>query len=285
MDSLDRTLYLNEKKGLEVSRDGPSLWIKEDGKSGRRIPVRLISHVVIVGNVRLDAGSITLFTENNIPVTFMNKRGDEIAVTIPYNHKLNSHYEEQQSILRHEERIEKFRQWLVSERRKMQLKVVYKLSKNVAKVFSTKGFREQDYIDFIKRYVSVPEKQWRPVHSIIAGMLREMVLKSIMTSELDPHCGIIHRRDNFGMVLDLFYATEPECDLQTIQLFKSQKKDELLIQSSTGWVLTREGMRNVVERFENKKKLIHRLLENIMDSLFETIRLIRIKPITRVKIY
>ena len=96
---MERTLYLNEKKGLEVLRDGPSVWVKEDGVAGRRIPARLIEHVIIMGNVRLDAGVITLFTENNIPITFMNNKGNEVALTIPFNHHYNTHYHDQRKIL------------------------------------------------------------------------------------------------------------------------------------------------------------------------------------------
>ncbi len=284
MHLLNRTLYLNEKKGLVVTRDGPSIWVKEDGKAGWRIPARLIGHVIIMGNVRLDAGTITLFTDNNIPVTFLNKKGNEIALTIPYNHNLNSHYEEQKSILVHEERVEKYRQWLISERRKIQLKVVTKLSKKVGAIFRTNGFREMDYSDFIKRYVSVSEKRWSCVNSIISNYLNEMILRSILLANLDPHIGIYNRRYNFGMALDIFYAMEPEADMQTVQFFKIDKANDYLIHSSTGLRLTEEGLRNVVQRFENKKKLTQRLIDNVLDGLFEIMRYIRSLPETKIKI-
>jgi len=272
---MDKTLYISEKKGLEVLRDGPSIWITEDGRAGRRIPARLVSHVVIIGNVRMDAGTITLFTDNNVPVTFMNRKGSEIAVTIPHNHHLNSHSEEQKHLLARDENIQRYNQWLLAERRRMQLKVVKKLSKQVASVFISKGFREQDYKDFITRFVSVGEKRWRIVKEIVKNMLNEMVMKSILAADLDPHIGIFHRRDNFGFALDILHAMEPEADLQTVQFFKSDKNIELLTMTSTGLKLSREGMRDVVLRFENKKRLTTGLIDTVIDDFFAIMRTIR----------
>ena len=275
---MDKTLYVVEKRGLEVTRDGPSIWISEDGKAGRRIPVRLVSHVVIIGNVRMDAASITLFTDNNIPVTFMNRRGSEIAVTIPHNHNLNSHSEEQKYILARDESIEQYKQWLLTERRRVQLKVIKKLSGSAAAVFTSNGFREQDYHDFIAQCAPAGVKRWKPVNMVISAMLSEMIMKSILAADLDPHLGVFHRRDNFGLVLDIFYALEPEADLQTIRFFKSDKTGELLNMTSTGLKLSREGMREVALRFENRKKLISGLIETVIDNLFETMRSIRFFP-------
>jgi CRISPR/Cas system-associated endonuclease Cas1 len=121
---MGRTLYLNENKGLTVLRDGPSVWIKEDGKAGRRIPARLVGRVVVIGNLRLEAGVITLFTQNDIPVTFINRRGDELAVAMPYNHHLPRHYEEQKIFLDVDENIERFKGWLYARRKETQINVI-----------------------------------------------------------------------------------------------------------------------------------------------------------------
>ncbi len=271
----DKTLYISEKKGMEVTRDGPSIWITEDGKAGRRIPARLISHVIIVGNVRMDAGSITLFTENNVPVTFFNRKGSEVAVTIPHNHHLNSHSEEQKHLLAKDENIQRYNQWLVAERRRMQLKVVKKLSRQAASVFISKGFREQDYKDFITRCASVGEKRWRIVREIIRNMLNEMIMKSILDADLDPHVGIFHRRDNFGFALDMLHVMDPEADLQAVQFFRSDKDRELLAMTSTGLKLSREGIRNIALRFENKKKFTAGLVDTVIDDFFAVMRTIR----------
>jgi CRISPR/Cas system-associated endonuclease Cas1 len=277
----DRTLYLSEKEGLEVIRDGPSLWIKEEGKAGWRVPLPLVGHVVIIGNVRLDASTITLFTENNIPVTFMDKKGNEIALTIPGNHGLNSHYEEQKSLLAHEERIERYKNWLISERRKVQLKVIWKLSRRMGLSVRRRGLREEDYRTFIKKCISGPEKRSKIVKSVISGFFKEMILKSVISAGLDPHIGIYNRRDNFGMVLDIFIAIEPEVDLQAVQFLRTARVEDYVVFSSTGWELTSAGMRDVVQRFENKKKLTQRLIDSILDGLFETMRNLRSLPARR----
>jgi CRISPR/Cas system-associated endonuclease Cas1 len=93
---MGRTLYLNEGSSkLTVTRDGPSVLIKSDEIADRRIPVRLIGRVIIIGSVRLDADIITLFAEHNVPVIFMTRNSEESVVAIPYNHRLARHYEEQ----------------------------------------------------------------------------------------------------------------------------------------------------------------------------------------------
>ncbi|MFN3531862.1 MAG: CRISPR-associated endonuclease Cas1, partial [Candidatus Brocadia sp.] len=69
---MDRTLYLNENTTLNVIRDGPSIVVKEGKKSGRRVPARMIQRVIITGNIKLETSLITLFTQNNVPVTFLD---------------------------------------------------------------------------------------------------------------------------------------------------------------------------------------------------------------------
>lgn len=273
---MDRTLYLNENKGLEVIRDGPSIWIKEDGKAGRRIPARLVGRVVVIGNLKLEAGVITLFTGNDIPVTFMNRRGEEVAVTIPYNHHLSRHHEGQRVFLETEENIQRFKMWLYSKRRDVQLGTVSRLSRSAASLFISRGFRERDYQEFIKRHKPQSEEQWKIVNEIISNLFSEMVIGSIMKSDLDPHTGIMHRRHNFGLALDIGYTIGPEADLQGIQFFKSVKENVSLIKGSEGWAVSKEGMKEIIHRFENRKKALHEMVEQAIDDLFALMRELRI---------
>jgi len=274
----DKTLYISEKRGLEISRDGPSIWITEEGKAGRRIPVRLIGHVVIVGNVKMDAGSITLFTNNNVPVTFFNRKGNEVAVTIPHNHHLNSHSDEQKYLLARDENIQRYNQWLMAERRRMQLKVAKKLSRQVASVFISKGFREQDYRDFITRCSKTGDKRWRIVKEVIRNMLNEMIIKSILAANLDPHIGIFHRRDNFGFALDILHIMDAEADLQTIQFFRADKDKSFLPMTSTGINLSSVGMKDIALRFENKMRFTSYLIDMVIDDFFAIMRTVRSFP-------
>lgn len=272
---MERTLYLNEKKGLEILRDGPSIWIREDGKSGRRIPARLIGKVIVIGNVRMDTGAITLFTDNNVPVTFMNRRGAEIAVTLPYNHCLPTHYEEQKVFLETEENMEAFKRLILSERRRAQIKIIRKLSKDVAKVFVSKGFKERDYQDFIVRYLSVGEKKRQVVNEIIFNLHREAVLRSTMAVDLDPHTGVLNRRHNYALVIDICHAIEPDMDLQAVRFFKNNSEKGYITCDSNGWTVTQEGIQDIVHRFENRKKIIHEHIDRTLDGIFDLMRQLR----------
>ena len=273
--TMERTLYLNEKKGLEILRDGPSIWIREDGKSGRRIPARLIGRVIVIGNVKMDAGSITLFTDNNVPITFMNRRGEEVAVTLPYNHTLNSHYEEQKTLIETEENTDRFKRLLMAERRKLQLNVIKKLSRDNASNFAEKGFRERDYQEFIFRHLLVDSKKSQPVNEVIYNLYSEAVLRSIMKADLDPHIGVLHRRHNYALVFDICHAIEADIDLQVIHFFKFNQKKGYLFYDVDNWSIAREGLRDIIHRFENRKKIIHEYIEKILDGLFELMRELR----------
>ncbi len=274
---MDRTLYLNENKGLEVTRDGPSVWIKEDGKAGRRIPVRLVGRVVVIGNLKIEAGVITLFTENDIPVTFMNRKGREVAVTIPYNHNLPRHYEEQRVLLDTEENENKVKTWISSKRRDFHLSTVKRLSPVVAADFMSKGFRESDYRDFIKKLRPRSEEQWIVICGLIGNLFKEIIIGSLMKCDLDPHMGILHRRHNFGLALDVCHIMGPEIDLHSIQFFRRNRDNNLMQKGNNGWIISQEGMRDIIHRFENRRKALHEKIENMIDDIFRIMRELRIE--------
>lgn len=266
---MDRTLYFNETKGMEVLRDGPSVWVKEEGKSGKRIPVKLVGRVVVIGNVRLDAGIITLFADNDIPVIFMNKRGQEAAVTIPFNHHLPERHEEQKIFLYNEKNILSFKTWLFSQRRKLQIKTLKRLSEAAADKMISEGFRGKDYRLFITRFISSKEEQYKAVKGIINNLLKEMVVESLIKADLDPHTGVLNRRHNFGLALDICYAIEPEADLQCIRFIKAS-------QVTQNRIMSKEDIKDIAHRFENKRKIVHEIIETIIDDLFKLMRELRL---------
>ena len=142
---MGRTLYLSENNNdLWILRDGPSVIIKSKERVSRRVPVRLLSRVVIIGNVRLDAGAITLFTENDVPVVFMNRAAEDVAVAIPYNHRLPTHYKEQRIFLESEENIERFENWANTKRMVIQVNMLKRLQRPIADKF-TYGIGEGNY--------------------------------------------------------------------------------------------------------------------------------------------
>ncbi|NWF52864.1 MAG: CRISPR-associated endonuclease Cas1 [Nitrospirae bacterium] len=279
---MERTLYLNENKGLRVFRDGPSVWIREEGKAGRRIPARLVGRVVIIGNIKLEAGVITLFTDNDIPVTFLNYRGDVVAVAMPYNHHLPRHYEEQKKFLETEENIERFRSWIYSKRKETQLSVIKRISKRTAEIFSEKGFKEKDYKKFIDELKPshLTEEKFKSVYGTVSNLFREMAIGCIVRADLDPHLGVYYRRHNFGFALDICHVLEAEIEIQTIQFLKiakdkCQPKAEYIMKDSLGWLITKEGMRDIVHRFENRRKELQERVERLLDDVFELMRELR----------
>lgn len=271
-----KNLYLHESRGLEILRDGPSIWIRQEGRAGRRVPARLIGRVVIIGNLKLEAGAITLFTENDIPVTFMNMRGEETAVTLPYNHHLPRHYEEQKVFLETEENIQRFKSWLLAERRLIQLETIKRLSKTAAAVFTSKGFREADYQEFIGGHIKGGPESWKIVNGIVSNLFREMIIGDLIQADLDPHMGILHRRHNFGLALDICHIMGAAEDLQALQFLKLSKDRASMCKSLQGWAVTKDGMKDIIHRFENRKKALHEALGRILDDLFELMRELRI---------
>jgi len=65
---MGRTLYLFENDGITATLDGPSLWIERPLKAGQRIPLRLISRVFLVGEIKISSTAILALAEHNIPL-------------------------------------------------------------------------------------------------------------------------------------------------------------------------------------------------------------------------
>lgn len=272
---MDRTLYLNEKEKLAVFRDGPSICVKESGKAGKRIPARFVGRAVIIGNIRLESGVITLFTDNGIPVTFLNRQGDAVAVAMPYNHQLSRHYEEQKIFLETKENVERFKGWLYSKRKEIQIKGVKGLSKWTAELFAMNGFRERDYQKFMEEYRHYKDERWKVVYGIVSNLFREMIIGCLYKSDLDPHIGVLHRRHNFGLALDICYVLEPEIDIQCIQFLRTADGTGQILKEQTGWLVSKDGIKNIIHRFENRRTRLQEKVEKLIDGIFELMRELR----------
>lgn len=268
----DRTLYLNEKRGLVVTRDGPSLLIREKDKAGTRVPARLVNMVFVIGNIKMDAGAITLFTENNTPMTFMNRRGEAVGVVMPYNHTLPDHHEEQKRYIQRDENIEAFRKWITSLRRETQIVVMKKINWETAQDFLSKGFREHDYGDIINLHCLSKETEWKTIYGLANNLIMEMIIREIIASNLDPHMGILNRNCNFGFALDLCQIIQPEADLLTIRFFTSCRWHDFIVRTDKRCILTKDGWKNVVHLFENRKTVLVQRLDTILRGYFDLLR-------------
>lgn len=271
---MGRTLYLNENSGTMVVRDGPSVLVKSESIASRRVPARLLSRAVIIGNVRLEAGVITLFTEYDIPVVFLNGRGDEVAVAIPYNHKLARHYERQKIFLESDEHVAKYENWANTKRMTIQVKVIPKLRPELSHI-AGHGIGEGNYQILLSKMKPAEEK-WQLVSGVVNNLFRGLIVEHLLKADLDPHLGVIHRRHNFGFALDICYILGAESDMQCIQFFRQAAKTGCILKTKDGCRLTDEGMRSIIHRFENRRIVIHNKVNSVIDELFELIRELKI---------
>ncbi len=79
---MEKTLYLTENQKLRVRSDGPSLWIEQAEHAGQRVPARLIRRMVVVGNIALDTGSLTLLASRGVPIALLNRKGEPLAMVL-----------------------------------------------------------------------------------------------------------------------------------------------------------------------------------------------------------
>lgn len=263
---MKRTLYLIEHGNrINLHADGPSLLITSSNRAARRIPVSAIDKVVIIGNIRLDADSITLCADNNIPVLFISQGNTEKAFILPYNHKLPRHYKEQRIIIQSEDTQRRYRKWIQTRKTIMQMQILREIFKK---------FRLPDEIgegnyQFIINKISQRYSTWSMIKDIIENFIRAIILGRILNAGLDPHFGIIHRRVNFGLLLDFSLIFEPEADFQTIKYFQSNKVE---IQN---FQLSENNTKSIIDRFESRRQNISQQVETIIDELFEIMKDLR----------
>lgn len=276
---MERILYLNERGShITVMRDGPSLWIKERSSAGRRIPVRLICLVVAIENVRIDAQSIALLAENGIPLIIMDRAGQKKAVVIPHNNRVPKHYKDQKFILRFERNMERYKSWAQTRRMTIQLVSLKRLLKH--RFFRYREIGEGNYeivLKEIKGKLGIKEEQWLCVKEIVISLFKGLIIDRLLKAGLDIHLGVINRRQNFGLVLDLCHIVEGEIDLQAIQFFSGSTGDESRMEKLHGnWQVKSSYMHDIIHRFENRKSAIVQMVESMIDEFFELMREIRL---------
>lgn len=275
---MEKTLYLNEHTTLSVIKDGPSVVITEEGKAGRRVPARVIQRVIITGNFKLETNIITLFTQHNVPVLFLDKRGNQIAVALPYNQRLPAYYKEQKTLLESDYNRKRFMTFLTATRQQVQIDVLKRLLKRqMPERYITVGLKEADYQQELDNTTSRYSEEFLHIRKVISSLFVEMVTGRLIASDLDPHIGIMHRRQDFGLVMDICHILGPECDLQSIQFCSGSKDNDHLKNKR---VLS-EDRKAIAVRFENRKEALAQMTEHIIDGIFEIIRELRISAETR----
>jgi|Deesub1362A_J573_1020465.scaffolds.fasta_scaffold08366_5 CRISPR/Cas system-associated endonuclease Cas1 len=269
---MGRTLYITQTNKPVVIRDGPSLWIKEEGKAGRRIPARYIARAIVIGNVTLNADAIMLLAEHNSPVTFVNTYNHETAILLPYNHRLPVHYKEQQIFLHSVHNIRRYEGWANTKRMLIHMGLVRKFRPALARRLEKTGIGEGNYQEILKELMGVEESKWLVVNGLINELFRNTIVEKLIKAGLDPHTGIIHRRHNYGFALDICYIMGGESDIQTLQFFRSKGLDRLIKCVNGQWNITNKGIRNIVHRFEGRRDIVEGWVEEIMDEIFNLMR-------------
>ena len=99
-----------------------------------------------------------------------------------------------------------------------------------------------------------------------------MVIQEIVASNLDPHMGMINKNCNFGFALDLYQIISPESDLISIQFFTSCRWHDFVQSSRKNCTLTKDGWKNIVHRFENRKKKLSHGLDMVLRGFFDLMR-------------
>lgn len=270
---MERTLYLKESRGLTVKRDGPSLWILEPGKAGRRVPARLVSRVVVIGNVLLDTEALTLFTACGVPITFMDHGGKILGTALAYDIAPDDLRERQHALSDDAEMASEIENWMEAVRRKGRLDMLRLLAPNLARDFENLGFRESDYNTIIRTFYPKPAARVKAVAGLLSGLLHESALNRISGLALDPHAGFLHRQENFGLCRDFVYMLGAELDWQAIRFFQSKQDAGDLFQCrGTSAVLSGKGSHLVIQRFEDRRVHVEEMMEPLFDGYYRFVR-------------
>lgn len=248
---MDRTLFLNERAGMRVRRDGPSLWIERPGSAGSRVPVRLIRRVLISGNVALDAESLTAFAERGVPVTLMSRDGEPVAMVVGCAQGLCTRRAQQAAALEDPRRRERVSAWLRAWERGRRLAVVSRLDPVTAARWRREGVRTVDYDRWIMHQARL-RGVFPRTRAVFRAALDNLVLEAIMAAGWDPHLGLRHRAP-LGLVRDCASALQADADLAWLD-------SGVVKPGASGGALTTELAEHIEFRRPRLAALVRRLL-------------------------
>lgn len=276
---MERTLYLNEAgTNISVMRDGPSLWVKEEGSSGRRLPVRLLDMVVLIHNVKIDADSLMLLSKNRIPVLLLDRRGEKVAYVLPYERKIPARYRDQKFILRYERCQFRYRNWAQAKRLLIASSALRRILKDSYRSCQLLG--EGNYEEILRELIQklrVSRDVWNSVRMMVSTLFEGLIIKRLIVWGFHIHTGIINKNKNFGLVQDLAYILGGEIDSQTFQFFDcGEPRGKVFLSNSGQWEVAPSAVREIVHRFENRKKAILGIIEDTINELCELIREMRL---------
>lgn len=194
-----------------------------------------------------------------------------MALTVSLGPKRLRYSHRQRIFLTSKENLERYMNIVRSWRRRMQLHLLKKLLKEPDKLewYRVHGLKKEEYRKLLKPYMDRYSWRYHLILGIVHGLFLEMVIARLKTSGLEPDMGILHHRQRMGLALDICYILEPEQHLQTIQALRSRNLQSLFGKDG----ISPEGLRNIVQRFENKlprlKVLTDAVIRNIIEAIEE----------------
>lgn len=268
---MERSLYLIENGHIRAIADGPSILINLAQKSMQRVPLRLIGRVIIIGNVHIETALFCLLAEHNIPVLIMDLVGRKRAVVIPHTINSTKQFKRQKLFLISTGHRERFINWAKTKRANIQIRVLQRLFPGKSKIFS-QGVGEGNYQLAIKPFLPLDKEKLETARNFISSLFQGLIIKCAIDAGLDINLGIIHKRSHLGLAHDLSFVAEPQVDQQLIEFFRFGGQKNFLEKDLIGWKLTKEGVKDIIQRFEENRKEIMDIIENIIDELFYLMR-------------
>lgn len=269
-----KTLYLMESEGIEVRRDGPSLWINRQGKAGQRVPARWVDRVIVTGNVRLDAEVITLFTANHIPVMFLNRAGRLVGVALatgrfpsgqvgPLSRRL-------EQSLHDPDWRERYRNWLAHCRKGLQKAVLGMVKTGMRERMLASGWKEELFEQVIRGCAPpwARDDLYHAVCTFFEGLFTDLIMGSIRCACLDPATVTLDPGQRFGLVDDLKRTVRPELLRMAIEFVKGLRPEHLpryYCRSRKEWTV--EGWKKLVGFFERERMHLEKIIQRLIHEL------------------
>lgn len=271
-----RAAYLNSKDTTYITAEGTRLVIIGPQNKTRKIPAKYLNVVYTRGKSVIDSSALCLLTSANIPLIIKGIREKE-AILLPYNHRIHKFHREQRIILKSRTNLNRYLNWLERQKRLQEISVMDKFSH----IGLDRDIGEGDYQIWLNNFLvkikqNYENKSWRYVRFQIRYLFRGLIVEALLRAKLDVHLGGYHRRVNFGLVLDFNYVLDPRIDEQNILFFCQKSWTDFLTKTSENQIiLTDEGFKNIVHRFENKKIQTYDILESIIDDYLYLVRELR----------
>ena len=133
------------------------------------------------------------------------------------------------------------------------------------------GFHEKDYQRFLKKIIlsGINSDMVLSIKGTLRGMMHGLISKKLLEARLNPHNGILSRRENYGLVLDFNRVMEIEADRIALQFIKSKGLENLFKSKS---ILTKAGRHLLLNLFEKRRKKNEILVDRLLDALFRLVK-------------